>query len=205
MNFLNTCMAAAAAVTIAGAAHAATVVNGSFEDTPDMGGKSWRVFDSIDGWNTTSGAGIEIQSGVVMASQDGSNHVELDSHGSGSNSTMAQSIFFKEGTYRLSFYYAPRTNNATSNGIQFAVGDYLLGSVSGPDGTYARKQWSLVQADFEVTTGGYYDLSFSATGRQDTYGGLIDNVSLSEVPLPASAMLLLGGLAGFGALRRKKS
>lgn len=205
MKILNTCLAAAAAVTIAGAAHAATVVNGSFEDTPDMGGASWRVFDSIDGWSTASGAGIEIQSGVVMTSQDGNNHIELDSHGSGSNSTMAQSIYFDEGVYRLSFYYAPRTNRTGSNGIQYSVGEYLLGTVSGPNGMYARRQWSLVEADFSVTDSGYYDLSFAATGREDTLGGLLDNVSISEVPLPASAMLLLGGLAGFGALRRKKS
>ena len=34
---------------------------------------------------------------------------------------------------------------------------------------------------------------------------LIDNIAVSEVPVPASAFLLLGGLGAFGWMRRRKA
>ena len=202
-------LAAAIAVGMGGATQAATVTNGSFENTPGFNGsRNWQVYNSIDGWSTDSGAGIEIQSNATLGgidAQDGDKYVELDSHGKNSNSKMSQSIYFDAGSYKLSFYYAPRIANSNSNGIEFSVGDFLLDSVSGPNGEHPRLAWTLVQRVFNVDIAGSYDLSFAATGKQDTLGGLIDNVSVAAVPLPASALLLLGGLGAFGAMRRKKS
>ncbi len=89
-------LVAAAAAAFSGTAQAATVVNGSFEDTPGFSGsRTWQVYNSIDGWSTTSGAGIEIQSNATLGgidAQDGDKYVELDSHGSDSNSMMSQDI-----------------------------------------------------------------------------------------------------------------
>ncbi|MEM7720608.1 MAG: VPLPA-CTERM sorting domain-containing protein [Pseudomonadota bacterium] len=202
-------LAAAFATAIAGGASAATVVNGSFEQTPGFSGKrNWQVYKSIEGWTTSNGAGMEIQSNATLRGIDahqGNHYVELDSHGRNSNSTITQSIAFKAGTYDLSFYYAPRTTSDHTNGIQFSVGDYLLDQVAGPSGLFIRQSWAQVTRRFEVKEAGIYNLSFSAIGKQDTYGGLIDNVSISAVPLPASAFFLLGGLGLFGAFRRKST
>jgi len=44
---------------------------------------------------------------------------------------------------------------------------------------------------------------FEAAGG-DNIGPLLDNVSLTAVPLPAAAWLLLSGLVGFAALGRRK-
>ncbi len=209
MNFKTTAVAALVSLATAGTAQASTVVNGSFEDFDGFSGsRNWQVYNSIDGWSTVSGAGIEIQSNATLGgidAQNGDKYVELDSHNAGSNSKMAQSVELHAGSYRFSFYYAPRTTRTNSNGIEYSIGDFVMGTVTGPNAEYPRLQWTLVTEIFEVDDYGFYDLSFAATGREDTLGGLIDNVDISAVPLPASAMFLLGGLGLLGATRRRKA
>jgi len=46
---------------------------------------------------------------------------------------------------------------------------------------------------------------FFETGGGDNVGPILDDVSLTAVPLPAAAWLLLSGLVGFGALGRRKA
>ena len=209
-----------ATVFVAGAANAATVVNGSFEMDPGVAGnfggdfstlpttdsRTWDVWDGLPGWTVHSGSGIEIQTERTLgfSPQDGDRYVELDSHpGPNSNTTIYQDILFEAGYYELSFWYSPRTTNAGSNGIGFGVDGIFESLVSGPSGVYPRRTWTEVTYHFEVASDTTQRLFFGATGRQDTLGGFIDNVSISEIPVPASALLLLGGLFGLGMMRRK--
>ena len=54
-------------------------------------------------------------------------------------------------------------------------------------------------------TGWFDSLKLVDTSSADSIDGFdLDAIAVSQVPLPASALLLVGGLAGFGALRRKK-
>ncbi len=46
---------------------------------------------------------------------------------------------------------------------------------------------------------------FNGTGNFTNDGFSIDDIAVSEVPLPASALLLLGGLGGLAAMRRRKA
>lgn len=209
MSFNSKVIAVAATLAFSGVAQAATVMNGSFEDIPGFdAGRNWQVFNAIDGWSTTSGAGIEVQSNSTLSgidAQDGDKYIELDSHNRNSNSRMSQSVSLTSGTYDLTFYYAPRTDRVGSNGIEFSFGEFLLGTVDGPNEGYPRLEWTKITRRFNVHADGDYMLSFAATGREDTYGGLLDNVSVSAVPLPASALLLLGGLGAIGFVRRRKA
>ena len=46
---------------------------------------------------------------------------------------------------------------------------------------------------------------FNGSGNFTNDGFSIDDIAVSEVPLPASALLLLGGLGGLAAMRRRKA
>lgn len=194
------------------------VTNGSFE-TPDLdtnpagngvgSGSAWEVFDSIDGWNTYSGAGIEIQnSGTVVTAQHGNQYVELDSHpGPGSNSLMVQSIggLSAGAQYTLSFWYRPRTNNGfNDNGIDVYWGESgseaLVFSIADQ---LARDYSDWVNFSLNlVATNSSMNLGFYANGLQNTLGGFLDNVEL--LPEPASLLLFGCGLLSLGLFRKSK-
>jgi len=218
-------IAALAAVLLTGVmavpARAGTlIINGSFESgVPrdarglsnhtifgdlDMNGPGWDRWRVIDGWRTIRGPGIEVQSNRALATvdaQDGSRYVELDSS---ANSTMAQTVALSVGTHVLTFWYSPRTDDARSNVIEYTLGGLAGGRLDTDLPGAAVGIWTEVRSIFRVVQAGSYDLQFAAAGRGDSVGGLIDNVSLAAVPLPATGLGLIGALAGLTALRRRR-
>ena len=214
----------AAAIGLAGvqSAQAATIVqNGSFEsgvpgNAPGLNfgsqfsnlnsgpGSSWDMWNAINGWTKTNGSGIEVQSNRTLSTIDahsGVHYVELDSN---RNSRMVQQVALNVGRYVLSFWYSPRTASST-NGIEYAVGTFTGGSVNYHNPLAAVPGvWTLITHNFLVTQAGTYDLAFAANGRSDSYGGLLDDVSIAPVPVPAAGLGLMAGLGLLGALRRRK-
>lgn len=222
--------AAVIGVIAATTAQAAVVQNGGFEqsfankglnfgqtfDQLQSGpGSSWDVFKTASGWTSITGAGIEIQSNRTLKSingHDGQHYVELDSN---NNSDMFQDVVLAVGDHVLSFFYSPRSKNAATNGIDFSVSGLLSGNVTGPGGVLgtAVGAWTEITQKFTVATAGTYTLGFAATGSSNSYGGLLDAVSITPsgqpvappaVPLPASVLLLGGGVAGLFSVRRRK-
>lgn len=185
-----------ALLTATTTASANLVQNGSFEDTIQANG-TWSVYNNINGWSTTNGAGIEIRNNVAGTASDGVNYVELDSS---NNSAMAQVINTSAGSlYELLFDYSPRTNQpSTTNGISVFWNGTLLGEITGTGG--ASNSWLTQQ--FFVTGTGNDVLKFAATGTSDGLGGNIDYVQLNAVPVPAAAWLFASALGLFGLARR---
>ena len=204
----TTFLALATGVLLSLPAHAATIVqNGSFEDfnTAGLNGSGWGVFTSIPGWTRISGAGIEIETNPTLSTidaHDGRAYVELDSH---NNSAMAQSVALGVGRYELTFWYSPRRNTVDDNGIDYSIAG-ISGTISGPSTNpfTAVGLWTEITTVFTVGVAGTYNLVFGASGANNSYGGLIDSVSISAVPVPAAGFMILGAFGGLAALRRRR-
>lgn len=179
------------------------VVNGSFEQISagnSQASGSWDIYNNITGWTGTPN--IEVRDNVAGAAQDGSNYVELDTT---NNSGMFQ-VIDGNGWYNLSFWFSPRERVAAgSNGIGFNFGNLsgqVLTDVAGAPSGNGWQQYTAL-----VNLNGPTALMFFGSGRSDSLGGSLDNVSVTvAVPeLESYAMLLAGlGLTG-GVVRRRKS
>lgn len=201
---------------------ASLIVNGSFEQLEfedksislgevfntnlqafDNKNRGWDVFTELPGWTTALGNGIELQKNIVANSQDGQYHVELDSHKSGqSNATMSQTIdsLIIGEEYLLEFFYKPRTNNANDNGINVYWHDSVLDFDSSIEAEFSANSTRSLTPNWQAhsilltATATSMDISFGSFGKQNTLGGLVDNVSLvgpTSVPEPSMLALFL--------------
>ncbi len=171
------------------------IVNGGFEE-PALNSGQWQVYpenpnDEVPGWDVTSGAGIEIQSGGNWGAPiEDSQLAELDSHTPGQPTSGIEQIFSTTPgqRYRLTFYHSPRPGNGPSGGTDNAIElDVLVTSVSGTlvndtigqssysgSGTvWTEHVYDFVALDTETT------IRFTDAGSQpDTLGGYLDDVSV---------------------------
>lgn len=198
---------AAVALAGAGAASAATVVNGSFE-SPDIPGQ-FSTFSAgstgITGWTVGSGS-VDLVNTLWIA-QDGTQAVDLDGSAVGS---IYQDIagLIVGAAYRVSFYMSGNNaGNPTIKTMDVTAGGTTTGySFDDTGGGAATGVWEFNTFDFVagLTT---ERLTFASTTNGNFFGPALDNVSISQlapVPLPAGGLLLIGGLAGLGALRRTR-
>lgn len=195
----NIILAAVLAASFGGAN--AALVNGSFDDQVQNAG-SWGVYQSLPGWTTASGSGIEVRNSVVGSAYDGGNFVELDSY---NNSSMSQSVATTAGAlYTLSFAYSAREGvSAASNPIQALWNGSSVATVSAEGNGQSGNVWNVYS--YKVIGTGHDTLTFAALGTNDALGGSLDAVSLTAaVPEPSTWALMLGGIGLIGfSLRRR--
>ena len=196
------------AVLPAAFANANLIVNGSFE-TPNIPTGKWGVYQAIDGWETTFGAGIEIQDNAAGSPFHGNQHIELDSHPSGnSNSGMRQLIAVTAGqSYDLSFAWSPRPRIAADSlGLEVWFGGTLLDAIPGNGTGLTDTDWNVRSYTVTPNSDSVY-LEFRATGTADTFGSYIDDVRLTSPPIPAPGAILLGALGTglVGWMRRRRA
>lgn len=218
---------AAAALSLAasgaGAATLVPIVNGSFEAGTtgaakglskhltfgqlNTTGAGWDVYTGVQGWTTSAGGRLEVHADrdpTKIDAQDGDYFISLDG-GKNSNSGISQDVALSKGSYILSFWFSPESTNVASNAIAYSVGTLVSGVAKwGVNGAKLGK-WTQISVLFRVKgAGGLYNLGFAAQGTANGVGGLLDNVQIAAVPVPAAGAGLLAGLGALGAMRRRK-
>jgi hypothetical protein len=121
----------------------------------------------------------------------------IDLDGSTGNAGDLVSTFgFSAGKYTLSFDLSGNQRGGSNDNLIVSFGDYSQAFNLAPNAAWTNILISVVN----VNAGD--KLSFSHAGG-DNVGIMLDNVSVSAVPVPAAAFLFAPALLGFMGLRRK--
>lgn len=183
------------------------VQNGSFEK-PGVTSGNWQIFQTIPGW-TAGPLGVELRNSIEGVAQDGFNYAELDTTG---NSFIAQDLLgtgaLVTGWVTLEFWYSSRPNTQwNTNGLSFGFGNQMQ-SISATTNPTSSHQWKKYTGEFYLTNSDR--LKFEATGKGDSLGMSIDNISVKQhqvnrVPEPAGFALVGVALAAAGFAKWRKA
>jgi len=197
MTFTKVFAGVALALAAIGAQAQNLVQNGSFEDNAQSSG-TWAVYNSLSGWAGLPN--IELRNNVSGAAQDGQNFVELDAY---SNSGMKQTIL-GTGLVELSFWYSARPSTGATNNLSVSFGSFVAEVLNGVSNATGSHVWQKYTAVVDMGNVGSLDLFFRAAGPSDSYGGSLDNISVTAVPEPETLALMLAGLGLVGAVARRR-
>lgn len=221
-------MTAAVAVmlgTVVPAAGATLLINGSFEggvpgntrgttngalfgSLPMATGKqpNWDTWRGLNGWTLASGSAIAVDTAATnnkIAPHSGKYYVGLDVL---NNTMMTQNVALKSGTYTLKLWYNFDQGSVLTNSMTFGI---TKNGLPVANATYiplvsTRKSWTQVSINFRVRTAGTYQVFVGAAGVSDGKGGYIDDIDLSQVPVPAAGLGLIGALGALIGLKRRR-
>lgn len=210
---LRYAIAALAIGLIPAVASAQIVTNGGFEQ-PTVGNPCCTTSppDPLPGWTATPNVNVVNGTfngtntpGPNLASE-GTQYLDLV--GQGGMGSISQLLTLTPGQlYNLTFAFSNNgfsPNESTSASASFSI-DGLTGSVTHNTATPTNLDWQIFSGSFTAT--GTNTLSFINTAGGPNEGILLDAISVTPLPEPATwAMMLLGfGAIGLATGRRRQS
>jgi len=121
------------------------------------------------------------------------------------NSSISQTIF-GTGWVDLSFWYSARPNtNSTTNDLTVSFGDFNATVLKGISNNTGSHTWQQFSQRVDLGNSGSAALTFAAAGVSDSYGGSLDNISVSAVPEPGTYLMFLTGLGLLAAVNRRRT
>ncbi|WCP68436.1 VCBS domain-containing protein [Vibrio tubiashii] len=163
----------------------------SFENMTNT--PEWVVLygDQLGDWKATNGLEIQHES-VVNEASDGEYIAELDAHKNTAITTTIDTA--GQDSIRLEFDYNPRRDGQSSSDMTFKVGDVLVtvhadGTLSGAEGLNIQigqpdaNGWYRITAELDVK-GDNTELTFAGAGKSDSYGALLDNITVTGLDYP---------------------
>ena len=196
--------AALAALTPMGA-HAATLVNGSFEEGTDPGSFTTLANGStaVTGW-VVGGLGIDYI-GSYWQAADGVRSIDLSGNNKGSISQLLTDLVIGQ-EYIVKFALAGNPDGGSATKVAVASDGGSQSSVfffPQAGNTRANMGWRDQVFRFTATDTSA-NLTFSAT-ENDAYGPALDNVRFAAVPEPATWALMILGFGAVGGSMRRRS
>ena len=195
-----------AATLVVGATVSANAVPVTlFEDNFD--GQSQATNASLNGWTVSNGTIDVIGAPNFFNLYPGNgNYLDMDgSNLNGGKISTVQTFDILAGVeYFISFSYGKneQNGNLTPESLNFGFDTLTplnLALTAASIGSLVNVTYSFISA----TGANDVSLFFEDLGG-DNQGVILDNVKLSAVPLPAAAPLFLMGLAGLGAMARRR-
>ena len=185
-----------ASILVAPMSYAATIssLNDGFETEAST---STLNYNSFANWDVTAGTVDLIKNGNSwgITSSEGDYSVDLDGS-SGNAGVLTSKDGFAAGTYMVSFDISGNQRNG------FDILDVTFDGVKLVDGLVKQAGDNFITLTFLATVSEGAKLAFANLGG-DNLGMILDNVSVSAVPVPAALFLFAPALMGMVGLRRK--
>ncbi len=171
-----------------------TLTNGEFEAWGNDAGNRWGLFqdNQVEGWSTPDNVRMEFQQGSFGGGPQNSTSNTVMKLDSTANATVQQTVDVSgisadsTSPISLSFDYANRYRGSNTETSQFSVevadneGNVLYSQFF--DNTQSNESFHSFEALFVVPEGTEsVTVTFKGEGQSDSYGALIDQVSLAEV------------------------